>query len=72
MEELLCKRCGKNMTYEDGSSIVAWSISVVDAQSSPNPKYTEFLQQQVGEFTLGETYNFCFECLIKTLMGKKV
>ncbi len=60
-----CDRCEKEMTAENDSSIIGFSITV----RCENESSLEFYQKQMGKYKLDKDYNFCFECLIDSLMG---
>ena len=62
-----CDGCGKRVE-EDGSSLIGISLTfdpkVFDEFS------LEFCQRQLGKYVLGKTYNFCWECWLKSLGAK--
>jgi len=60
-----CAKCNKELEDEKGQSIVGMMIRV-NNQDNELPGFT---QKQMGKYTLGKDYNFCFECLLDTLMG---
>ena len=62
--ESLCAKCKKNMYHKNGS-IIGMSISL---HAKTDKK---FAQKQMGGYRINRYYNFCFQCLIDALMGKK-
>lgn len=61
-----CDRCEKEMTDENGMSIIG--VSVGNMAISDDQK--EFLQKQFGKYPVIRTYSFCFECFLDSLMGR--
>jgi hypothetical protein len=65
-----CRRCGKNMRNpKTGATYHGFTAQLIDDQK--DPETSAFLKEQVGDLVVGETYAFCFECLVKTFMGVK-
>ena len=60
-----CAKCNKELEDEKGQSIVGMMIRV-NNQDNELPGFT---QKQMGKYEIGKDYNFCFECLLDTLMG---
>jgi len=66
VEKRYCYRCRKCMTDEvTGTTIVGVSLRSTTFWGCGN----EFLQKQFGPYELGLTYEFCWECTIRNLMG---
>ena len=61
-----CERCNKELEDEKGNSHAGMVVCVRNISLSND---TEFLQKQMGKYEVGKDYNFCFECLLDTLMG---
>ena len=62
-----CAKCNKELEDEKGQSITGMMIRIT-ASGNISP---EFVQKQMGKYEIGKDYNFCFECLLDTLMGVK-
>ena len=63
-----CSKCNKELEDEKGQSLTGMHIRI---HSSDPINDMEFLQKQMGKYEIGKDYNFCFECLLDTLMGVK-
>ena len=65
-----CDRCGKEMEFNDGSSLVGVALEVrILEYSNINEEHQEFYQKQLGKYEIGKKYMFCCECRIDSLMG---
>ncbi len=67
-----CSRCGKDMTYKSSESTEK-PITAIHLQILPQTDDQELLtfwQKQLGKYKIGESYSFCFECWLDSLMGK--
>ena len=63
-----CAKCNKELEDEKGQSVIGMSIRVTKTDFKDD---TDFLRKQLGKYQLYKDYNFCFECLLDTLMGVK-
>ena len=61
-----CSKCSKCMTDTDGTSVSGISIDfILDTNAN-----TEFIQKQLGKYEI-KTYEFCYECWLDSLFGRK-
>jgi len=63
MSKEYCSKCTKCITDEDGNSVSGMTL-MVSILANDN---REFIQRQLGNYTIGVNYKFCFECLLDTL-----
>ena len=62
-----CTKCGKEMTNENGMSIIG---AMFEVNFEAQPELREFAQQQLGKYELDKPYPFCYECILDGLMGR--
>lgn len=68
-----CDNCGKEMTKiidGDPVTIIGCSVGCEIKKDIPD-EYVQFLEEQFGKYEIGTMYNFCWECWLDNLMGKK-
>jgi ssDNA-binding Zn-finger/Zn-ribbon topoisomerase 1 len=58
-----CNVCGKNLINNNGKTYIGCSFIV----SCDNKDDSLYLQEQMGEYKLGKSYDICFECRFKSL-----
>ena len=68
-KEIRCSRCNKLMTHSDGTNLVGLSITF--KFGGLDEEYKKFYKKQLGKYAENKDYNFCFECWIDSLMGRR-
>ena len=68
-----CAKCGKDLTDTNGDACAGMTICIricepIAGAESLQEQNIKFLQKQMGKYAIAD-YNFCYECLLDTLMG---
>lgn len=58
-----CDACGKNMTDENGQSVIGVSL---EFRVEP-PNNTSFAKAQMGPYEINRAYGICWECWLRSL-----
>jgi len=67
-----CDKCGKNMDKVSGGFHSGLTVYVGIGESEDREQ-KEYYLNQLGKYANGNktSYNFCYECLIDAMMGRK-